>query len=188
MKMTEEQIKMLGKALPAWAVKDHPTKKGMSAIHPMAIIDRLNEVFGVGGWNFHTEYIGVEPFTQNTKSGPRSIYMSAVKGILEIGDLTIEQFGGSSNDDMGDALKGGATDALTKIASYLGIGAEIYKGKGNVSKAEPLSQKDIDKARQALELATTKDELKDIWLGLSEGARADEGLKDYSRTLAGKLK
>ena len=59
------------------------------------------------------------------------MYMSAVKGRLTIDDIVIEQFGGSSNDDMGDALKGGSTDALTKCASYLGIGASIYKGQGN---------------------------------------------------------
>ena len=62
------------------------------------------------------------------------MFRSSVKGRLEIPkhNIILEQFGGSSNDDMGDSLKGGATDALTKISSYLNIGAEIYKGKGNV--------------------------------------------------------
>lgn len=142
--MEQKQIELLNKALPEWAVKDHPTKRGMSAIHPMAIIDRLNEVFGVGKWNFKTEYIQCNPWTQKVavyKNGQktdetkdRQMYMSAVKGILEVPSLQlhIEQYGGSSNDDMGDALKGGATDALTKCASYLGVGASIYKGHGNV--------------------------------------------------------
>jgi hypothetical protein len=93
----------------------------------MAVIDRLNSVFGVGGWNYTVEYISCNKVTQ----GQREAFMSAVKGTLEIGDLVLEQFGGSTNDDMGDALKGGATDALTKIASYLGVGADVYKGKSN---------------------------------------------------------
>jgi hypothetical protein len=123
----------LQEPLPAWAVKPHPTKTNMTAIHPMAVIDRLNEVFGVGGWIFETEYLQCNPWTQQTKKGPRAMYMSAVKGTLKVTtyNIHIEQYGGSSNDDMGDALKGGATDALTKCASYLGVGASIYKGHGN---------------------------------------------------------
>lgn len=136
--MTAEQIKLLEKALPSWAVKQNPMKTNMSVIHPMSIIDRLNEVFGVGSWNFYTEFISCEKEIQKTKNGDRQVYVSAVKGRLEVvngeDSFTLEQFGGSTNDDKGDALKGGGTDALTKIASYLGIGAEIYKGHGNIDK------------------------------------------------------
>lgn len=132
--MKTEQIAKLNKKLPSWAIKDHPTKQNMSVIHPMAVIERLNDVFGIGGWQFTTEYISCDPFVQKTKNGERNMFMSAVKGKLTIPqeNIIIEQYGGSSNDDRGDALKGGATDALTKIASYLNIGAEIYKGQGNV--------------------------------------------------------
>jgi len=103
----------------------------------MAVIDRLNEVFGIGGWQFTTHFISCEKEEQKLKDGgTRGVYVSAVHGRLEIKELNIllEQYGGSTNDDKGDALKGGGTDALTKIASYLGIGAEIYKGNGNVKK------------------------------------------------------
>jgi len=122
---------MLNQPVPAWAVKPHPTRNGMSTIHPMAIIDRLNEVFGVAGWSYLVEYISCDKEVQKTQKGQRDVYVSAVKGTLKIDDLTIEQFGGSTNDDRGDALKGGGTDALTKIASYLGIAAAIYKNQGN---------------------------------------------------------
>lgn len=120
--------------LPAWAVKPHPTKTNMTAIHPMSVIDVLNEAFGIGEWQFKTEYIACNPWVQKTKNGERNMFMSAVKGILIVPkhSIHIEQYGGSSNDDMGDALKGGATDALTKCASYLGVGAMIYKGQGNI--------------------------------------------------------
>jgi hypothetical protein len=129
MELTNEQILALARPLPEEAITQHPTKPMLSVIHPMAVIDRLNEVFGVGGWNFTTEYISCEKSIQKTRNGDRDVFMSTVKGRLEIEDLVIEQFGGSTNDDAGDALKGGATDALTKIASYLGIGADVYKGK-----------------------------------------------------------
>jgi len=133
--MIDQNIKdILQRPLPAWAVKPHPTKTNMTAIHPMSVIDVLNEAFGVGEWEFKTEHIACNPWTQKTKNGERAMFMSAVKGILIVPkhSIHIEQYGGSSNDDMGDALKGGATDALTKCASYLGVGAMIYKGQGNV--------------------------------------------------------
>lgn len=146
MKLLDEQIIALQKKLPDWAVKAHPTKTNMSAIHPMAIIERLNEVFGITGWSFTTEFISCNPSKQSVKEyvngkptgnmRERDIFIATVKGRLEIEDCVIEQYGGNTNDDAGDTLKGSATDALTKIASYLGIGAEIYKGMGNVSHGE----------------------------------------------------
>ena len=132
--LTTQQLEKLKAPLPNWAVKPHPTKTNMSTIHPMAIIDRLNEVFGIGGWNFKTDFISCTPAIQKTRNGERNVFIATVKGRLEIGETVIEQFGGNTNDDAGDTLKGSATDALTKIASYLGIGAEIYKGHGNIEK------------------------------------------------------
>lgn len=136
MKLSDEQIKALNASLPDWAVKQHPTKTYLSVISPMAVIDRLNEVFGTGAWQFTTEYISCDTLT--TAKGDAT-YMSAVKGRLEVEDygIVIEQYGGSTNSDKGDALKGGGTDALTKIASYLGVGASVYRGKGNVSADTP---------------------------------------------------
>lgn len=133
--MTDEQIIKLHEPLPAWAVKPHPTKTGMSAIHPMSIVDRLNEVFGTGQWNTDVEKLSSNEWMQSTKNGERKVYTATCKMVFEVGDegMHLSQFGGSTNDDEGDALKGSATDALTKIASYLGIGAEIYKGNGNVA-------------------------------------------------------
>lgn len=171
-KLTQEQIEKLQAPLPDWAVKAHPTKTGMSAIHPMSIIDRLNEVFGMGVWQFTTEFLSIEERTQKTKNGERQVFMSAVKGQLAIPDfgIILEQFGGSTNDDKGDALKGGGTDALTKIASYLGIGAEIYKGKGNTAPAkknatvslvapQKATIKPFESARTAISTADTLEDL-----------------------------
>ncbi len=132
-KIPDEIISKLKTKIPDWAIKPHPTKSNMTVIHPMAIIDRLNDCFGIGAWNFKTREIDCTKEIQKTKSGDRTVYMSSVHGTLLIPEyaVDIDQYGGSTNDDKGDALKGGATDALTKIASYLGIGAEIYKGQGN---------------------------------------------------------
>ena len=174
---------ILQRALPSWAVKDHPTRKGMSAIHPMSIIDVLNEAFGIGAWKFETEYISCDKETQKTKFGERQIYVSAVKGTLIVPahDIHIEQFGGSTNDDKGDSLKGGATDALTKCASYLGVGATIYKGQGNIDGFE-MSTED---AFTVLREASTLDELKSAFLKLPQTLQKDVeiiALKDELKT------
>lgn len=167
----KETEQILLRALPKEAVKPHPTLKGMSAIQPMYIIDVLNEAFGIGGWIFETEFIACNPYTQTTKTGSREMYMSAVKGILKVPkyQIHIEQFGGSPSPDMGDALKGGATDALTKCASYLGVGASIYKGQGNIDGFE-LSPRD---ACEKLLGCATLDELKDTFTALPKSLQAD---------------
>ena len=56
--------------------------------------------------------------------------MIVVKAMLTIQEygIAIEQYGGNDNSDRGDAYKGACTDALSKCASYLGIGMDVYKG------------------------------------------------------------
>lgn len=134
----ENTLNILKEKLPDWAVKPHPTKSNMSVIHPMAVVDRLNEVFGVGKWQTEVEKLSSEKWNQKTTKGERVVYTSTSRVTFKVPslDIHLEQFGGSTNDDEGDALKGSATDGLTKIASYLGVGAEIYKGHGNVSAGE----------------------------------------------------
>jgi hypothetical protein len=138
-KLNQVLVDKLQAPLPEWALNPHPIKSNMTVIHPMAVVGRLNEVFGVGVWHFHTHEITHSKEIQKTKNGDRDVYVASVHGTLMVPDYEIhlEQFGGSTNDDLGDALKGSATDALTKIASYLGVGASVYKGMGNISGGEP---------------------------------------------------
>jgi hypothetical protein len=60
--------------------------------------------------------------------------MVVVKSTLTIDDygIRIEQYGGNANSDRGDAYKGACTDALSKCASYIGIGMDVYKGLHDV--------------------------------------------------------
>ena len=138
----------------------------------MAVIDRLNEVFGVGEWQFMTDHLAHEAFVQKTQKGERDMFRSAVKGTLIVPkhNIHIEQYGGSSNDDLGDALKGGATDALTKCASYLGIGASIYKGQGNV---EPAKEMTIEEVNTKLRKANTVGELESMYRALPPAFKQD---------------
>jgi hypothetical protein len=64
--------------------------------------------------------------------------MIVMKVVLKVPvyGIRIEQYGGSENEDAGDAYKGAVTDALGKIASYLGVGIDVYKG-GGPTKSNP---------------------------------------------------
>lgn len=117
--ITPEQKEALDRRLPDEAVSQHPTKKFLSSIKSIYVTERLNEVFGVGSWRVETEIV------------ERSERMVVVKLRFSIPEYGIyyECFGGNDNADLGDACKGATTDALTKVASWLGIGSDVFKGK-----------------------------------------------------------
>ena len=133
----------LRKPLPAEAVSQHPTKKFLSSIKAIYVTERLNDVFGIGGWKVENEII--------EKVG--AMIVVKAKFTIERFGLYIEQFGGndnggenSKNFDLGDAYKGACTDALTKIASYLEIGIDVFKGKqqGTPKKATQAPQTNVN--------------------------------------------
>lgn len=127
--ITPEQKAALDRRLPAEAVSQHPTKKFLSSIKSIYVTERLNEVFGVGSWRVETEIV------------ERSERMVVVKLRFSIPEYGIyyECFGGNDNADLGDACKGATTDALTKVCSWLGIGAEVFKGRQTGAGAPPQS-------------------------------------------------
>lgn len=118
-KITEAMREQLGAPLPPEAVSPHPTKKFLSSIKSIYVTERLNEVFGVGSWKLFTEFV------------EKVDKMVVVKVTFRIPEYNVdfECFGGNDNSDLGDAYKGATTDALTKIASWLGIGREVFKGE-----------------------------------------------------------
>lgn len=116
--LTDEMRAQLNKPLPKEAVSQHPTKPYLSTIKAIYVVERLNEVFGIGKW-FQRNEIMESPGK-----------MKQVHSFLEIPEygIKLDNFGGNDNADEGDAWKGAATDALTKMASYLGIGMDVFKG------------------------------------------------------------
>jgi Rad52/22 family double-strand break repair protein len=112
-----EVIAKLREPLPPEAVSPNPQKPGLSVIKVIYVVERLNEVFGLNGWRVVNEVV------ENGR-------MVVVKAALKVPKyhIHIEQYGGNDNPDRGDAYKGACTDALSKCASYLGIGMDVYKG------------------------------------------------------------
>lgn len=125
--LTEEQVARLKEPLPAKALKPHPTKQFLTTINSIYVTERLNEVFGIGSWQTNSEIV------ENSQK------MIVVKTTLTIPEYSIsyECYGGNDNADRGDAYKGAVTDAITKIGSWLGIGAEVWKNEAKPSKQEP---------------------------------------------------
>ena len=138
-KPTVEEI--LNRDLPKAALKEMPHKQGMTAISPIYVTDRMNEAFGIGGWQFEPEVIN------------DSDKMVIVRGVLSIPSINarIVQFGGNDNRDRGDAYKGAATDALTKCCSYLGVGAHVWRNNQprEVESASPAPAKPRSKPNSA---------------------------------------
>ena len=115
--LPEDLKTKLKEPLPTEAVSPNPLKPGLSAIKVIYVVERLNDVFGLNGWHMDNEVV---------ETG-RMVVVRATLAIPKYG-IAIEQFGGNDNPDRGDAYKGACTDALSKCASYLGIGMDVYKG------------------------------------------------------------
>lgn len=132
--LTKEQIDLLNKPLPQEALKPHPSKTFLTTINPIYVTERLNQVFGVGAWQTHVEEVTTAPSGKNV--------MVVTKTCFEVEEygIHLEAYGGNDNADLGDAYKGSMTDALTKIGSYLGIGAHVWKNQG-VPNGKPIPQK-----------------------------------------------
>lgn len=115
--LPEDVKAKLKEPLPREAVSPNPQKPGLSVIKVIYVVERLNEVFGLNGWHVDNEVV---------ETG-RMVVVRATLSIQRYA-IAIEQFGGNDNPDRGDAYKGACTDALSKCASYLGIGMDVYKG------------------------------------------------------------
>ena len=106
----------------------------------MYVTERLNDVFGVGRWTIEVEII------------ERTNDYVLVQGEFHALDYDVavpKQFGGhqttGKNVEIADGFKSALTDCQSKIASYLEIGIDMFKGlivcNGNTVKSPPVSKK-----------------------------------------------
>lgn len=133
-KTQEEVYAALNAPLPKEAIKPHPSKTYLSTIKAIYVVERFNQVFGIGGWTQKVEHV------ENADE------MVIVKVTIEVPEWGIHQeaYGGNDNKDKGDAYKGAATDALTKIGSFLGVGMDVFKGKSDSVKHDSEPVADLD--------------------------------------------
>lgn len=118
-KIPADLIKKLREPLPKEAVKPHPTKTYLSTIKAIYVVERFNDVFGLGGWNVSNEVV---------ETSEKFVVVRSTFSAPEYGIVVKDIYGGNDNPDRGDAYKGACTDALTKIGSYLYVGMDVFKG------------------------------------------------------------
>ncbi len=140
-KVTDDIKKILQRPLPNEAISQHPTKPYLSSIKSIYITERLNEAFGIGSWTVKSKII-------DENEGAPVVYVTLK--VPQYG-IKLSQYGGndnggttSKNYDLGDAYKGAMTDGISKIASYLGIGADVFKGKQKSSNQNKSVKKEKD--------------------------------------------
>src|SRR3569832_1775535 len=81
-------------------------------IEDETVMDRLDEVIGVGLWSLHVV--------------PISVADGIVKVTLRAFDQTYEDFGYATRAD-GEQLKEAVSDGIRRCGRYLGIGRYLYK-------------------------------------------------------------
>jgi hypothetical protein len=131
--LSPAQLAKIAEPLPPEAIAAHPRMAGLSTIKGIFVTERLNQVFGVGAWVVKTDLSApITTVHTTTNAGRERIeYTAVAKTIFTVPahDIYYECIASSTNSDPGDAAKGATTDAITKIASWIGIGIDVYKGK-----------------------------------------------------------
>ena len=111
--------------------KSEDTKKGYdtTGYAYQFIVNRFNEVLGIGGWNWSFEE--VERAEGTYKSGTKFISITGKATIvlnLPNGQVSHSEYGGHQSSNLTDALKGASTNALKKTAAFFGVGKDAFEG------------------------------------------------------------
>ena len=122
-KITKSIREKLKKAFPQEALRkiEFDNLTTGTSINPAYILERLNDCFGVGNWNFKHQVI---------EATEREVTILGTLFIPEY-NIVISQYGGMKSDfntSRADVYKGAVTNALSKCSSYLEIGIDVYKG------------------------------------------------------------
>ena len=135
--ITEGMRKSLRDAFPDEAYKQHPTKTFLTTLKAMYITERLNDVFGIGRWSILHEVI------ERTND---YVLIQGSFTSLDYEVIVPSQYGGhktsGTNTEIADGFKSATTDCISKIASYLEVGIEMFKGNITVNKTQTTKPKD----------------------------------------------
>ena len=114
----------------------------LTSLKAQYAIERLNDVVGINGWKLTGSF-------QKTEKGV--LYMGSLD-LVENGEVlhSVEAIGYSENKkNIGDTYKSARTDALSKAASYYGLGNEMFKG--NIKPESPtktsFTSKNVDETK-----------------------------------------
>lgn len=127
--MEQKIYEDLSKTLPKEAIqKSEGSKTGKgydtTGYGYQFIVNRLNEVLGIEGWNY--EYKEINRTDGQSKSGSPRIGVCVEMKLTILGS-TKSMVGGHISNNYVDALKGAITNSLKKTAAMFGIGKEAYE-------------------------------------------------------------
>lgn len=172
----------LREGFPPEAYSAVDSKPYLTTLKAMYVIERLNTVFGIGRWTIHTEVI---------KEQDDQVL---IRGKMDLLDYDVDipaQYGShrlkGKGVELADGYKSAITDCITKSASYLEIGIDVFKGKikppgnkqpyqNNTSKKDQEQKTDLPPIKQWL----SKDEY-EIALS-SDGKTIRQVLNDFDGT------
>ena len=150
-KITDEMSAKLRAPFPPEAITPHPTKTFLSTIKAAYVMERLNNVFGICGWTIEHTIVSDDP-EYVTVMG--CIYLP------EFDLRTPDQYGGhgktGKNTEPADGYKSAVTDLMSKSASYLEIGIDVFKGTRGKAKM-PAKAEPVAPVKQATKIETAPD-------------------------------
>lgn len=118
---TASLLEQLEKPFPKEAMTiDNSRGFSLTSIKPQYIVERLNHVLGLENWSHGGEYEVVNGGV---------IFKGAL--VATVAGKQVRQFAvgfGKDGKNAGDTYKSAKTDSLSKCASYLGIGNDVFKG------------------------------------------------------------
>jgi len=126
--MSDLYKKLTADFQPEAMSKDMSRGFELTSIKAQYVVERLNEVFGVEGWK--ADYV-----VQLLDKEQGCVVKCVLIANINDGEKVIQRsaFGGSEiKKNIGDTIKSAMTDALSKTASHIGIGNEVFKGKVKV--------------------------------------------------------
>jgi len=138
----------------AWQINTERTGRLETGYIPDYLYERLNEVFGVNGWD-------VKIVEQKVIESSEQVYIKVElragqwklidgKNVFQIEARRLATGGCKFLGKQGsrvifDSIKGAETDAIKKAASKFGIGQEFYKGSVTTTDAENVQNKKVCK-------------------------------------------
>jgi hypothetical protein len=175
-KISDEMREKLRADFPKEAYATHPTKTFLTTLKAMYVTERLNDVFGVGRWTVDMTIISKDK---------DYILMQGEFESLDYEVIVPMQYGGhtlgSKNTELADGYKSAITDCISKIASYLEIGLDMFKGK--IKCDENGAKKETSKVGMPTQSGVITEKQKKYIIDVSNksGYTKDEALKVISK-------
>jgi hypothetical protein len=201
-----ELYKLLSADLPTSAVqrsKGAETHKGYdtTGFGYQFIVNRFNEVLGIGGWNWNFEEL--ERAEGSYKSGQKFFSITGKTTItlfFKDKEISHSEYGGHQSASITDALKGASTNAFKKTAAFFGVGKQAFEktidednsaDKKEIKNFKPTSSPEQKQVKKTLEQtllmidAIATEKAVDVWEQQLE--KTDAWTEVQKRVIRGRL-